>query len=423
MPLRIVYPICCGVDVHKRFLVATIAKTNEKNITEYKTESFPTLNSGLAAFRTWLVEHKCEHICMESTGKYWIPIYNVLEEAGLHVVLTHPKYVRAIKGQKTDKKDSKWIADLFKHDLIRSSIIPPKEFRAMREVARYRTKLVQMRSSEKNRYQNCMTVSNIGLGNILSDSLGMTSTRIIDYLLTSPEIDEEVVKGYIHRNVKASPEEIMDAVRDCKIEIDQQFKLRESRGHMEYLNAMIKRTEKALRILIEPHKEIIKHLAGMPGITELSASLIIAEIGVDMSLFDTSKSLVAWAGLSPTNNESAGKKKSVRVSKAGKYLKPIMVQCANAAVKDKKNPYFGIKYEGIKARRGSKKAIIAIARMMLTCIYNMIDTGEVFNPTDYDEVVGSNRVKKEITLTDDQAIEFLAAQGYDISNLRKPPPD
>ncbi|MDR1201667.1 MAG: transposase [Tannerellaceae bacterium] len=151
--MKIVYPICCGVDVHKRIIVATVASTDKNNITSYITETFSTLNPDLVRFRAWLSDHDCRHVCMESTGKYWIPIFNILE-GDTHVVLTHPKYVRAIKGKKTDKKDSKWIADLFKHDLVRCSFIPPKEVRAMRELARYRFKLVAMRSSEKNRYQN-----------------------------------------------------------------------------------------------------------------------------------------------------------------------------------------------------------------------------------------------------------------------------
>lgn len=161
--MKIVYPVCCGVDVHKNSIVATIALTDQNNITRYFAETFGTLNYDLIRFRTWLLGYKCFNVCMESTGKYWIPVYNILEEANIKVLLTHPKYVRAIKGKKTDKKDSKWIADLFKFDMVRSSFIPPKDIRALRELARYRYKLVCMRSSERNRYQNCMTVSNIGL--------------------------------------------------------------------------------------------------------------------------------------------------------------------------------------------------------------------------------------------------------------------
>ena len=171
---------------------------------------------------------------------------------------------------------------------------------------------------------------------------------------------------------------------------------------------------------MQPYMPIVQHLANqLPGITELSASLIISEIGADMSVFESAKHLTSWAGLAPANNESAGKKKSVRISKAGNFLKPLLVQCALAAVKSKKQPYFAAKYQKIKKRRGHKKAIIAIARMMLTCIYHMIQTGEAFNPSDYES--SQKPAPRKVVLTDESAIAFLKAQGYDVSSLTKAP--
>ena len=167
--MRIVRPICCGADIHKDLIVATIAATNQDGITEYIQSSFSSQNFDLVRLKAWLIEHHCFEIAMESTGKYWIPVFNVLE-GEIKVFVVHPKYTKAIKGKKTDKKDSKWIADLFKHDLLKFSFIPPKEIRELRELSRYRIKLIAMRSSERNRYQNSMTISNIGLASILSDS-------------------------------------------------------------------------------------------------------------------------------------------------------------------------------------------------------------------------------------------------------------
>lgn len=415
--MKIVYPICCGVDVHKKTIVATIASTDKNNITSYTTCTFSTLNSDLICFRTWLLEQDCHDVCMESTGKYWIPVFNLLEDH-VHVVLTHPKYVRAIKGKKTDKKDSKWIADLFKHDMVRCSFIPPKDIRALRELARYRFKLVAMRASEKNRYQNCLTVSNIAIANILSDPFGKTATSIMEHVLSSSIFDEEYCKTLIQKSAKKKTDLILQSIRGSHIESDQRFKMGEAKNHMAYLDQAILRTEAELYVRIQPYYHLVEHLAnGLPGISELSATLILAEIGADMSVFESSKHLVSWAGLAPANNESAGKKKSVRISKAGQFLKPLLVQCALAAVKDKKEPYFALKYQNLKKRRGHKKAIIAIARMMLTCVYHMISTGEAFNPSDYEEM-RSPFPKKQV-LTDDVAIAFLAAQGYDISALKK----
>ena len=418
--MKIVHPVCCGVDVHKNVIVATVAVTDKNNITQYYAESFPTLNSDLLRFRTWLLGHECFNVCMESTGKYWIPVYNILEEASIKVLLTHPKYVRAIKGKKTDRKDSKWIADLFKFDMVRSSFIPPKDIRALRELSRYRYKLVCMRSSEKNRYQNCMTVSNIGLASVLSDPFGKSASDIMKYVLNSKVFDEEHCKKLIQKTAKKKTELILQSIRGCHITSDQRFKMKEATAHMKYLDKTILRTEAELYVRIQPYYHIVEHLSSqLPGISQLSAALIISEIGADMSVFESAKHLNSWAGLAPANNESAGKKKSVRISKAGQFLKPLLVQCALAAVKNQTQPYFAVKYHKLKKRRGHKKAIIAIARMLLTCIYHMISKGESFNPSDYQDF-HAPAPRKQV-LTDETAIAFLAAQGYDVSALSKIP--
>ena len=198
--MKLKYSICCGLDVHKNVIVATIVTTNKDGISEYLQKSFSTINSDIQRFHNWLIENNCYHVCMESTGKYWIPIFNYLEN-DIDVCLTHPKYVKAIKGKKTDKKDSKWIADLYKFDLVRCSFIPPKDFRQLRELSRYRFKLVCMKSSEKNRIQNCMTISNVGIASVLSDPFGKTATEIISYLLehTADSMDEKAVRKLIMR--------------------------------------------------------------------------------------------------------------------------------------------------------------------------------------------------------------------------------
>ena len=199
--LKIVYPICCGLDVHKTILMATIAKTDDKNITSYETKEFTSINSSILSLKQWLLNKNCKDLCMESTGKYWIPVFNLLEDS-INVRLVHPKYVKAIKGKKTDKKDSKWIADLFKHDLIQSSFIPPADIRALRDLCRYRYKLVNVRTGEKNRLQNCLTVSNIGIDKVVSDCFGKSATSIIKYLLenNNSEIDDEKIKSFLNNS-------------------------------------------------------------------------------------------------------------------------------------------------------------------------------------------------------------------------------
>ena len=414
--MKIVRPICCGMDVHKNIIVATIGITNKKTrITEYIQETFSTLNPDLLNLKQWLINYKCFDACMESTGKYWIPIF--LEDE-INIYLTHPKYVKAIKGKKTDKKDSKWICDLFKHDLIKFSFIPPKEIRALREISRYRYKLVGMRSSERNRYQNCMTVSNIGIGSVFSDPFGKSAQAIMKEVLESDIIEDEKILKCVHGSCK-NKDKILDSIKHCNIETDQRFKMNESMTHMEELQVHIDNCEIEMMKRAAPMFDQFMHITQLPGISTLSAILIISEIGVDMKQFESDKQLTCWAGLAPANNESANKKKSVRISKAGQYLKPLLVQCALGAIKDKEG-YFGIKYSRIKKRRGHKKAIIAIARMMLVSIYHMILTGETFNPSDYESFRNPKPPIKQQDLTEESAIEFLKKSGFDVSKLTKP---
>lgn len=368
--VRIVRPIRCGMDVHNNNIVATIGITDKKSrITEYIQETFSTFNSDLFRLKKFLIVHKCFDACMESTGKYWIPIFNILE-GEIHIYLTHPKYVKAIKGKKTDKKDSKWICDLFKHDLIKFSFIPPKEIRALREIARYRFKLVNMRSSERNRYQNCMTVSNIGIASVLSDPFGKSAQAVMKEVLQSDIISDDKILKCVHSNCK-NKDKILDSIKNCNIETDQRFKMSESMNHMEELQQHIDHCEIEMIKRAASMFDQFMHITQIPGISTLSAILMISEIGVDMRQFESDKQLVCWAGLAPANNESANKKKSVRISKAGQYLKLLLVQCALAAIKDKES-YFGIKYAHIKRRRGHKKAII-VNRTNDACQYLSYD--------------------------------------------------
>ena len=412
--MRIVRPICCGADIHKDLIVATIAATNQDGITEYIQSSFSSQNFDLVRLKAWLIEHHCFEIAMESTGKYWIPVFNVLE-GEIKVFVVHPKYTKAIKGKKTDKKDSKWIADLFKHDLLKFSFIPPKEIRELRELSRYRIKLIAMRSSERNRYQNSMTISNIGLASILSDPFGKSSRAVMKEVIRSSSVTEEKISKLLERNARKKVKEVLQSLVGSHIESDQRLKMNIASQHMDQIDSHVRRLETEMAIRCIPHATLINLLLDIPGISYLSAMTIIAEIGTDMSVFETSKQLACWAGLAPANNESASKKKSVRISKAGSYLKPLLVQCALAAINSKSNPYYRIKYNRIKKRRGHKKAIIAIARMILVNIYHILSTGEVYSPCDMEQIINPKPVKKVMTIQN--AIEFLQSQGFDTSKL------
>lgn len=411
--MDLIYPICCGLDVHKKTVVASIAITDLVTLeATYIVKSFSTMNSDIERLHSWLLLHNCKHVCMESTGKYWIPIFNILE-TDMHVILTHPKYVKAIKGKKTDKRDAKWISNLFRFDLVRASFIPNPSIRALRELTRYRLKLSYMRTAEKNRFQNSMTISRIRIDNVLTDPFGKTASLLMDYLLKTKSFDEEECRKRIDGRVKASKEAVMDAIHGYKILPEQQFKMNHAKAHMEYINSIISEIETELFIRTRPYEDVINRISGMTGFTELSALFVIAEIGVDMDVFENEKHLASWAGLTPANNESAGKKKSSRCSKAGQYLKPLLVQCALAATKSKKEPYYAIKYNRLKKRRGHKKAIIAIARMMLIAIYHIIKDNAEFKPIDYEEVVNPSSKPKPQVFTLENVLQFLQEQGAD----------
>lgn len=408
--LKIVYPICCGIDVHKKFVVATIATTDKNNVTIYSTKQFNTYTRDLQKLKDWLLSHDCKEVCMESTGKYWIPVYNILEES-CRITLANPKYIKGIPGKKTDKRDSIWIADLHKHALVRGSFIPPKKIREFRDLTRYRFKLTNIRSSEKNRFQNSLTVSNIMISSIVSDTFGKSASAIIKYAMENPTETNVDFTSFLHRSMLSKADEINVSMQGS-ISKEQSAKMSICLKHHDYINACISQLDTAISLIAREFKPQLQILATVPGITIESATNIISEIGVDMSVFQDAKHLCSWAGLTPQNNESAGKKKSVRISRAGVYLKPLLVQCANAAIKNKSCPYFKHRYESIKKRRGHKRAIIAIARMLLVCIYNMLVKNECFNNSVYEEYLVRD-TKSQTNIN--KMIVFLQSQGFVVS--------
>lgn len=418
--MKVVRFNCCGADIHKNLIVATIAKTSQEGITEYTQRQFSTQNYDLIALKNWLLENECYEFAMESTGKYWIPVFNILEDK-IKVYLVHPKYTKSIKGKKTDKKDSKWIADLFKCDLVKNSFIPPKDIREIRDLCRYRIKLINTRTGERNRYQNSMTVCNIGLASILSDPFGKSANAVMNAVLESEEpLKEEDVEELLNRRVKKKAKEVFKSIEGSDIKPDQRVKMKVASKHMQKLDELLTEVDNEIFIRCAPYSDIIERIVTVPGISYTSALIILGEIGADMSKFDSDKHLVSWAGLAPANNESAYKKKSVRISKAGTYLKPILVQCALAAIKSK-GSYLHAKYENIKRRRGHKKAIIAIARKMLVSIYHMIITGEVYNPVDYDtydKPESKTSKNKNNNITVEEALELLKSKGYNTNSLQ-----
>lgn len=412
--MNIVHPICCGIDVHKSFLVATIIKTSNTLQPSYQKKRFSTFNNSILALKQWLLDNDCFDVCMESTGKYWIPVFHLLEDS-IHVTIANPKWVKAVKGSKDDNKDSKWIAELFRLGMVPGSFIPSKEIRILREYTRYRFKVVSCIRSEKNRFQNAFTTCNVALDSVVSDMFGKSATAITDYLITTEQFDPEVCKSFLHRSLKKKADSVIASIEGYQMHAAQKERILLIRSHLDFLNDCLHTLDQKIEALIQPHKSAVAMLCTIPGVDRVSAITILSEIGTDMSQFRSSKRLCCWAGLTPSNNESAGKKKSVKISCAGVYLKPALVQCAHAAVKSKQSPYYKLKYERIAKRRGKKRAIIAIARMILTAVYEMLNNGEAWNPSDLhhsDLPVQLRNRKKEIAIR--QAIQFLTLEGITV---------
>jgi transposase len=415
--LKVVYSVCCGIDVHKTFLVGTIISTTDGVQPSYQKKRFSTFNRDLHLFADWLHSNNCLDVCMESTGKYWVPVFNILEERGIRVIIANPKWVKAVKGNKDDTKDSKWIGDLFRLGLVPSSFIPSKEIRILREFTRYRYKLVSMKSSEKNRFQNAFTVCNVALDSVVSDMFGKSATSITDYLISADTFNPEHCVSLLQRSLKKKADSVLDSIEGYSITPEQKFRMRIVRSHLDYIESSIAQIDSAIDTMVEKHDSLISLLCTIPGIERNSAITIISEIGTDMAQFGSSKRLCCWAGLTPGNNESAGKKKSVRITRAGIYLKPALVQVAHAAVKSNVNSYYRLKYEQIVRRRGKKRAIIAIARMILTAIHQMMTTGEVWNPTDLFKVDMPEILKeKQLAKAVKQAVRFIEMQGLTVTS-------
>lgn len=327
---------CCGLDVHKTWIYACIGITDSIGRTEYKQARFSSFSKGLQELSDWLAKYNCNDICMESTGEYWIPVFNILEKNNLFVTLAHPKYTKPQKGNKTDRKDAKWICDIYMCDMVKPSFIPPADIRHLRDLVRYRFKLTCMITGEKNRAQNCLTVSNLKLDDVFSDVFGKSSRSITEHMLAHPgELFD--VAPFVDARCKTPIEEIQAAV-DGAISPEQAIKLRQCLNHIDELEKHLEEIEREILRLSNKYQAALDLIRTVPGFNKnpMTAIQVLSEIGGDMSVFPTAKHLVSWAGCCPRNDQSNKKIKSTRISRSGSYFKPILVQVANGLLRSKK---------------------------------------------------------------------------------------
>ena len=413
LSFKIIRKNCCGLDVHKTWIYACIGIADANDRVEYKQARFSSFSKGLQELCDWLAKYHCNDICMESTGKYWIPVFNILEKNNLWVTLSHPKYTKPLKGNKTDRKDAKWICDLYMCGMVKPSFIPPADIRQLRDLVRYRFKLTCMITGEKNRAQNCLTVSNLKLDDVFSDVFGKSSRSITEHILQHPGETFDVTP-FVDSRCKTPIAEIQAAV-DGAISPEQAVKLRQCLDHTDELEKHKSEIEREIFRLSDKYEAVLDLIRTVPGFGKnpMTAVQVLSEIGGDMSVFPTAKHLVSWAGCCPRNDQSNHKIKSTRISRAGSYFKPVLVQVANALIKSKKHPEFTTRYRRIKARRGHKKAIIAICRMILTAIWHILSDLKPYTPEGFLE---SRPVNESKVLTASQALDLLRLRGYTITD-------
>ncbi len=378
----------CGIDVHKKKLVATIRGTGIKE----RTRTFSCFTETIESLKSWLEDNQITHVAMESTGVYWKPVYNILEDH-FEVMLVNARHIKNVPGHKTDKKDSKWIAKLLVSGLLRGSFIPPKPIRELRDLTRTRKKIVNQITSDKNRIQSILESANIKLSCVVSDMSGAVATKIIDEMISGEDRVEELVK-YRHGSMKASKEELAASLRGYLTD-HHRFLLTLTKDSISEKELLLERVDERIdEYLKQQEIELdVELLQKIPGVGRESAIAIVSEIGTDMDRFPDEKHLSSWAGMSPGSNESAGKKKSSRTTHGNSYLSSMLNQCGWAASRTK-GTYLRSKYDRLAARRGKKRAITALGHKILIAAYFILKDKTAYKELGYEHLTQLNKAQK-----------------------------
>ncbi|AEM72797.1 IS110 family transposase [Caldicellulosiruptor acetigenus] len=369
--MEIIYPRCCGLDIHKKTVVACIITPEEKEI-----RTFSTMTEDILAMVDWIKSKGCTHVAMESTGSYWKPIYNILEIEGLNPMVVNANHIKNVPGRKTDVKDAEWIAGLLQHGLLQGSYIPSREQRELRELIRYRRSLIEERAREINRIQKVLEGANIKLSSVVMDIMGKSSRAIIEAIINGEE-DTVVLSELAQKRLKNKKEELKKALKGL-IGPHQRLMLKTQLAHIDFLDEQIGLLDEEIKRRMLPFEEDMERLDTIPGVGRRTAEHIIAEIGTNMDQFPSAAHLCSWAGVAPGNNESAGKRKSGRTRKGNEKLRSVLVEAARAAVHTK-DTYLSAQYHRIAARRGANRAAVAVAHSILTIVYYLLKRKERYN--------------------------------------------
>ncbi|MBW4640201.1 MAG: IS110 family transposase [Gloeocapsa sp. UFS-A4-WI-NPMV-4B04] len=366
--MQVFYERCCGLDIHKKSVTACLSISSAKGKINKQTRSFGTTTPELLQLLDWLVTAQCTHVAMESTGSYWKPIYNLLEGA-LELLVVNAHHIKNVPGRKTDVQDAEWIADLLRHGLLRSSFIPSRSMPELRELVRYRISLVQQRAAEVNRLQKVLEGANIKLSSVATDIMGVSGRAILGQIVAGncdPQAMAELAKGRLRLKLPQLKQALAGRVQP-----HQRFMLAQLLAHIDFLDEALQQCICEIEARMYTSEEDLERLCTIPGIKRRTAELLLAEIGADMSRFPTHKHLASWAGLCPGNHESAGKRYSGKTRKGSRWLRAGLVEAAKAAGRTR-TTYLGTHYRRLVARKGSKKASVAVAHTILVIAYHLL---------------------------------------------------
>jgi transposase len=400
--VQVMFERCAGGDVHKKMIVVHVEVPGRS-----ESRTFGTTTAELLQLTDWLLQEGVTHFAMESTGVYWKPLYNLLEPTPIVVYIVNAAHMKAVPGRKTDRADAAWICDLMRHGLLKPSFIPPRPQRELREVVRYRLSLIQERSAEANRIQKVLEGGNIKLGSVVSDILGVSSRQMLTAIVHG-EDDPQVLAGMARGRLQNKHEELVQALTG-RLNQHQRWMLQQQLEHVAFLDAKIAELDKEVAKRLDPFEDELERLQTITGVKRRVAEVIVSELGVDMSRFADTAHVSSWSGMCPGSHESAGKRRSGRARKGNKTLRAALVTAAHAAGRTR-GTFLGDTYHRIAARRGKKRAAVAVGRRILEAAYIILRDGVTYNelgPNHYDEV------RREVVTRN--AIRRLQRLGYKVT--------
>ena len=405
--MQVVHERCCGLDVHKKSVVACVLLTQADGSVQRRVRTFGAMTADLLALSDWLAGLGIEQIALESTGVYWKPVFNLLEGEGRTIVLVNPQHLKAVPGRKTDVHDSEWLADLLRHGLVKPSFIPPAPIRELRELTRYRKTLVRERGQETQRLQKLLESANIKLSAVASDVLGASGRDMLAALLggeEDPAVLAELARGKLRAKLPALRQALEGRVRPY-----HRVLLGELLAHIAYLDEAVARLHDEIERHLAPFAAAVALLQTIPGVSATAAAAIIAEIGVDASRFPSAKHLASWAGVCPGNRQSGGKRLSGKPTKGNVWLRAVLGEVAWAAARTR-GTYLRAQFERLARRRGRKKAIVAVGHTILVIIYQLLRTGRPYAElgADYFDTLDSMRLRHH-------HVQRLNQLGYEVT--------